>query len=124
MFSAAGVAEWQQDLAAASPAERQAEAALAAAGLDTFLPTRFTLTAEQVAYLDGLDAALCILWAAQIAYAITAGIPIELEKATQPSAVEELNTKFIESEERTGTGRSSEPDGKEGEYYLRFTIGY
>lgn len=124
VFSSAGVAQWQQDLSAGSSTERLAEAALAGEGLEVFLPERFTLSSEQVAYLDGLDPALLQLWAAQLVYAITARIPIELEKPTGMGDVEELNTKFIESEDRTGTGQGTTLSEDEERYYLRFIVGY
>lgn len=126
-FTEAGVGQWQTDLAAAGASARNTEAACVEQGLYTFVPARFALQAEQVAFLDNLPPALCALWAAQIAYAIREQIPITLVKpAAQRTDGESEGTKFIESESSSGSVPNqplSAPLVDDG-YYLRFTIGY
>ena len=125
-FTTAGVAQWQAWLAGASQQTRNAEATLVGQGLYSFLPFRFDLDAEQVAYLDNLDAALCQLWATQLAYAIRQSIPIALVKPAEKGGMQVMNTKFIVSEGNSG----NQPDQPTlattsgSMYFLRFTISY
>lgn len=125
-FTEAGVGQWQTDLAAAGASARNTEAAWVEQGLFTFVPVRFTLQAEQVAFLDNLPPALCALWAAQVAYAIREQIPITLVKPERQADDESEGTKFIESEASTGSA-PAQPQPTllaDPNYYLRFTIGY
>ncbi|MFB2118837.1 hypothetical protein [Parapedobacter sp. 2B3] len=126
-FTSAGVSQWQTDLAAAGASARNTEAALVEQGLYTFVPTRFTLEAAQVAFLDNLPPALCALWATQIAYAIREQIPITLVKPEARAAEDEPEgTKFIESEGSSGSA-PAQPQPTwlaDPSYYLRFTVGY
>lgn len=118
-FTSADVAAYNVALAAATQAQRQAEAALAATGLSVYLPIRFRLDAGQEADVEALDPDLAALWATQIAYAIEHRIPIELIKPEQSGL---RGTKYIQADSRTQTGATLR-NGEDGPY-LRFTIGY
>ncbi len=125
-FTAAGVAQWQQWLAGLSPVQREEEAQrVAQLGLQAFLPYRFMLNASQVAYLDSLPPALCMLWAAQIAYAIREEIAITLVKPETQGHAQVRGVKFIEANSQTGgmPMLAAATEGNGGDY-LRFTITY
>ncbi len=118
-FTTTGTAFWQAALAAATAVIRQQEAALVRTGLPNFLPTRFLLSAEQLADVETLDPGLSDLWATQIAYAIEHQIPIVLVKPEHSGL---RGTKYIQADSRTQTGATLR--GGESGPYLRFTIGY
>ncbi len=122
-FTAAGVGQWQAMLSGLSPVQREEVAIrVERQGLQAFLPWQFILDAEQVAYLDGLPAPLCALWATQIAYAIRQEIPITLEKPETGAQVR--GVKFIEATSQTGgmPMLAAAAEGAEGDEFLRFTI--
>jgi len=125
-FTSLGVANWQRWLAGLSAAQRNEEAHRVAEGLYTFVPNRFLLDPEQVAFLDSLPPMLCALWATQIAYAIREQIAIELVKPDGEGGKQVLGVKFIESEGRTGSQPPESFGGERSEtgYFLRFTIRY
>ncbi len=126
-FSTPGVALWQQWLEGLSPIERNEEANLVERGLYNYVPLRFALMAEQVAFLDSLPEATCALWSAQIAYAIRQEIAITLTKPEQKTALIHDGSKFIEANGRTGTGSGDNQDFEDKEettFFLNFTINY
>lgn len=106
--------------------QRNEEANCVGQGLYTFVPRRFALDATQVAFLDSLPPALCVLWATQIAYAIREQLPITLIKPESNDSMRLMGVKFIESEGSSGND-SGQPEAlalSEGGYFLRFTIRY
>ncbi|SEN40222.1 hypothetical protein SAMN05216436_115131 [bacterium A37T11] len=126
-FSTAGVDLWQQWLEGLSPIERNEEANLVERGLYSYVPLRFALTAEQIAFLDSLPEATCALWASQIAYAIRQEIAITLTKPEQKTALTHEGSKFIEADGRTGAGSGDTQgfeDKEETTFFLNFTISY
>ncbi len=127
-FTTNGAAQWRQWLAGLSPVQRHAEAQQVLQGLKGFLPHRFELDAEQLAFLDSLQDALCALWATQLAYAIDEQLPIALVKPERRPTDDE-SAKFIEVAIRTRSmaalaaamDREDEVDNGD---YLTFTIHY
>lgn len=125
-FTAIGVVQWQQWLDGLSPVQRNEEAIRVEQGLYAFVPRRFTLDAEQVAFLDSLPTALCALWATQIAYAIREQIPISLIKPESRSSMQSMGITFIESGGTSGNAPHQpmrEAAAGEG-YFLHFTVHY
>ncbi|WP_257668137.1 hypothetical protein [Parapedobacter tibetensis] len=125
-FTTAGVVLWQAWLAGLSPVQHNEEAVCVERGLYAYVPSRFDLAPEQVAFLDSLPPMLCALWATQIAYAIREQIPITLTKPENKGDAQVLGVKFIESEASSGSNPSQPFAGEEEDdgYFLHFTIGY
>lgn len=125
-FTTEGVAQWQQWLAGLSPVQRYQEAQRVLQSLKGFLPHRFALSAGQLAFLDSLHNALCVLWATQLAYAINERLPVALVKPERKS-IDDESSKFIEAEVRTRTvvalATAMEEEADSGDY-LRFTVNY
>ncbi len=98
-FSSAGVQQWQDDLYAQPDSALQAEARSVSEGLVGWLPQRFALTADQVAFLNSGHPALLHVWSVEVAYAITQRIPIVLNKPDTPPPMGVRNTKLVLTEE-------------------------
>ena len=122
-FSSAGVQQWQSDLYAQPDPVQQEEAQSVAAGLTSWLPARFDLTADQVAFLNSGDPSLLHVWSVEVAYAITKHIPIVLNKPDSPPPVGVRNTKLVLTEEELKwLEENSKQEGDKGK--LTFTITY
>lgn len=121
-FSGAGAQDWQDALHALPPAEQQQEADAASNDFASWLPQRFSLSSEQVAFLGGVDAALVEHWGQQVGFFIEQGWPISLDKPDDPVGVR--GWKRVTSEEKTTSQQTQQQQRNGGDYSLVFTISY
>lgn len=122
-FTPSGVEQWQTELYAKPDAVVALEAAAVSASLYDWLPDRFSLSHEQVNYLNAVDSGLAAVWSTELAYAIIHRVSVVLDKPTEPNPISVKGVKLILSdaewewvESQTKQGKSS---GK-----LTFTISY
>lgn len=122
-FTPGGVEQWQNELYAKPDAEVAAEAAEVSASLTDWLPSRFSLTPEQVAYLRAVDSGLAAVWSTELAYAIIHRISVVLDKPTEPDPVSAKGVKLILSDAEWEWVESQIKQGKNSGK-LTFTISY
>lgn len=122
-FTTSGVQQWQTELYAKPDAVVAVEAAAVSAGLTDWLPERFSLSPEQVTYLNAVDSGLATVWSTELAYAIINRISVVLDKPTEPNPISVKGVKLVLSDAEWEWVESQTKQGKNSGK-LTFTISY
>lgn len=122
-FTPGGVQQWQTALYALPDHEIGQEALAAKSDFAAWLPVRFSLTADQLGYLKGIDPDLLEHWGDSVSFFIGHRQEIGLVKPEAPSTPSQRSWKRVTSEDTTQSGTpSSKASSATGK--LIFTIAY